>query len=90
MKCLPSILVLLGRRPNREGLGGFHPCPLGEPLQVVKGWGVQSLSFWGAVQIVKGWGGPILVFLGTAPFREGLGGATPFLKGNSEIGRQPM
>ena len=25
--------------PNREGLGGYHACPFGEPLQIVKGSG---------------------------------------------------
>ena len=50
-----------------------NPCPFGWPLQIMKGWGVQSLSIWEPLQIEKGWGGPILVHLSTAPNREGFG-----------------
>ena len=65
--------------PTREGLGGAtlvkkavsYPCPFGEPLQIVRGRGVLSLSFWEATP-----NPPILVLLVAAPNGEGWGGAT--------------
>ena len=70
---VPSLSIGLAA-PNREGLGGFHPSPCGWPLQIVKGWGLQSLSIWEPLQIVNVWGVPSLNFWGAAPTREGLGG----------------
>ena len=42
----------------------------------MKGWGVQSLSFWGAAPNREGLGGPILVHFGK-PLQIVLGGSNP-------------
>ena len=58
----------MGRQPNVNGTLNR------EPPQIVKGWGVPSLSFWD--HIMKGWG---VQPLSLEPSKEG----------NPEIGRQP-